>query len=98
MTPFPSWQETFLALHRAATLEELRTVLLVPHSNRSSSAWEEPFALFRRFHADDAEHAAITVALLCTDHRWRTGVCDERSAIRRPRCAPGQRRRRRICR
>jgi hypothetical protein len=74
MTPFPSWQETFLALHRAATLEELWTVLLAPHGIRSSSAWEEPFALFRRFHADDSEHAAITVALLCTDHRWRTGT------------------------
>ena len=74
MTPFPSWQETFLALHRAATLEELWTVLLGPHGIRSSSAWEEPFALFRRFHADDSEHAATTVALLCTDHRWRKGT------------------------
>lgn len=74
MTPFPSWQETFLALHRAATLEELWTVLLGPHGIRSSSAWEEPFVLFRRFHADDSEHAATTVALLCTDHRWRKGV------------------------
>ena len=69
-----SWQDTFLALHRAATLEELWTVLLVPHGIRSSSAWEEPSALFRRFHADDPEHAATTVALLCTDHRWRKGV------------------------
>ena len=74
MTPFPSWQETFLALHRAATLEELWTVLLGPHGIRSSSAWEEPFVLFRRFHADDSEHAATTVALLCTDHRWRKGI------------------------
>lgn len=77
MTPFPSWQDTFLALHRAATVEELWTVLLVPHGIRSSSAWEEPFALFRRFHADDPddpEHAATTVALLCTDDRWRKGV------------------------
>ena len=73
MTPFPSWQDTFLALHRAATLEELWTVLLGPHGIRSSSAWEEPFALFRRFHADDSEHAATTAALLCTDHRWRKG-------------------------
>lgn len=74
MTPFPSWQDTFLALHRAATLEELWTVLLLPHGIRSSSAWEEPFSLFRRFHAADSEHAATTVALLCTDHRWRRGV------------------------
>jgi hypothetical protein len=74
MTRFPSWQDTFLALHRASTLEELWTVLLVPHGIRSSSAWEEPFGLFRRFHAADSEHAATTVALLCTDHRWRKGV------------------------
>ncbi len=74
MTLFPSWQDTFLALHRASTLEELWTVLLVPHGIRSSSAWEEPFALFRHFHAADSEHAATTVALLSTDHRWRRGV------------------------
>ena len=63
-----------MALHLAATVEELWTVLLGPHGIRSSSAWEEPFVLFRRFHADDPEHAATTVALLCTDHRWRKGV------------------------
>lgn len=74
MTLYASWQDTFLALHRAATREELWTVLLVPHGIRSSSAWEEPFALFRRFHAADPEHAATTVALLCTDHRWRKAV------------------------
>lgn len=67
----PSWQETFLDLHEAQTPEELWIVLLVPHGIRSSSAWEEPYLLFRRFHLEDPTDAATTALLLCTDHRWR---------------------------
>lgn len=67
----PSWQETFLDLHEAETPEELWTVLLVPHGIRSSSAWEEPYLLFRHFHLDDRTDAATTALLLCTDYRWR---------------------------
>ena len=33
MTPFPSWQETFLALHRAATLEEVFTAYNPAHKH-----------------------------------------------------------------
>jgi hypothetical protein len=67
----PSWQETLVALHAAETLEELWTVLLVPHGIRSASSWDEPYSLFRRFHADDPNHAAVTALLLCSNHRWR---------------------------
>lgn len=67
----PSWQETFLHLHEAPTPEELWTVLLVPHGIRSSSAWEEPYLLFRSFHLEDPTDAATTALLLCTDYRWR---------------------------
>ncbi len=41
------------------------------HGIGSSRQWEEPFILFRRFHANDPEAAVVTAALLCTDHRWR---------------------------
>lgn len=67
----PSWQETFLDLHEAQTPEELWIVLLVPHGIRSSSAWEEPYLLFRHFHLEDPTDAATTALLLCTDYRWR---------------------------
>jgi len=67
----PSWQESLVALLSAETVEELWTVLLVPHSIRSSSGWDEPFELFRHFHREDASDAAMTALLLCTDHRWR---------------------------
>jgi hypothetical protein len=46
-------------------------VLLVPHGIRTSSAWDEPYLLFRHFHLDDPNGAATTALLLCTDHRWR---------------------------
>ena len=68
---FPSWQDTFLALHAARTVEELRALLITPHGIKSSTAWDEAFILFRRFHANEPEGAAITALLLCTDHRWR---------------------------
>jgi len=71
---FPSWQETFVALHAAETCEELWAVLLAPHGIRSSSAWEEPFILFSRFHRDDTDDATITALLVCTDTRWRKGA------------------------
>jgi hypothetical protein len=67
----PTWQETFVELQRASTVDELWKVLLAWHGIGSSSVWEEPFILFRRFHADDPDGAAVTAALLCTDHRWR---------------------------
>ncbi|MDE0778266.1 MAG: hypothetical protein OSB43_18455 [Nocardioides sp.] len=67
----PSWQETFLDLHAAQTPEELWIVLLVPHGIRSSSAWEEPYLLFRHFHLEVPTDAATTALLLCTDYRWR---------------------------
>lgn len=67
----PSWQETFLDLHEAQSPEELWIVLLVPHGIRSSSAWEEPYLLFRHFHLEDPTDAASTALLLCTDYRWR---------------------------
>lgn len=67
----PSWQETFVALHGAETLEELWMVLLLPHSMRSASGWDEPYILFRKFHAEDPDDAAATALLLCTDRRWR---------------------------
>lgn len=71
---FPSWQETFSALHEAKTREELWSVLLTPHGIRTSSAWEEPFLLFGRFHRDDPSDATITALLVCTDTRWRNGA------------------------
>jgi len=71
---FPSWQETFVALHKAQTCEELWGVLLVDHGIRTSSAWEEPYILFSRFHRDDSDNAAVTALLLCTDTRWRTAA------------------------
>lgn len=59
----PSWQETFLNLHEAQTPEELWIVLLVPHGIRSSSAWEEPYLLFRHFHLEVPTDAATTALL-----------------------------------
>lgn len=67
----PSWQQTMIDLHEAQTPEELWIVLLVPHGIRSSSVWEEPYLLFRRFHLEDPSDAATTALLLCTDYRWR---------------------------
>lgn len=80
---YPSWQDTLLALHRAGTLEELWGVLVSPHGIRSSSEWDEPLFLFRRFHGaesdnhpdNDADKALISAALICTDQRWRKAVC-----------------------
>jgi len=68
---FPSWQDTFLALHAADTVDELWALLITPHGIKSSTAWDEAFILFRRFHTNEPEGAAITALLLCTDHRWR---------------------------
>ena len=67
----PSWQETFLALHLANTVDELWALLITPHGIKSSTAWDDAFILFRRFHANDPDGAAITALLLCSDHRWR---------------------------
>ncbi len=67
----PTWQETFLDLHSASTLDELWSTLLAWHGIGSSTQWEEPFILFRRFHADNPDGAIVTAALLCTDLRWR---------------------------
>lgn len=67
----PSWAETFLDLQSARTVEELWAVLLAWHGIRGSSAWEEPFRLFSRFHRDESLDAEVTAALLCTDYRWR---------------------------
>ena len=66
----PTWIETFQELHSATTPPELWGVLISWHGIRSSSVWDEPFALFTRFHRDDATDAVVTAALLCTDHRW----------------------------
>ena len=66
----PTWIETFHDLHSATTTAELWGVLVSWHGIRSSSAWDEPFALFTRFHRDDPADAVVTAALLCTDHRW----------------------------
>lgn len=66
----PTWIETFHELHSATTPVELWGVLVSRHGIRSSSAWDEPFALFTRFHRDDPADAVVTAALLCTDHRW----------------------------
>ena len=70
-TNVPTWPETFLDLHSASTLDELWSTLLAWRGIRSSTQWEEPFILFRRFHTDDPDGAVVTAALLCTDHRWR---------------------------
>lgn len=67
----PTWLGTFDDLHRASSVEELWSVLLSWHGIRSSTQGEEPYALFRRFHADEPDGAVVTAALLCTDHRWR---------------------------
>ncbi len=67
----PTWVETFEDLHRASTVAELWSTLLSWHGMRSSTQWEEPYVLFRRFHAAEPEGAVVTAALLCTDHRWR---------------------------
>lgn len=66
----PSWDETLLDLHRAETVVELWSVLVVWHGIRSCAAWEEPYALFRRFHESEPNGAVVTAALLCTDHRF----------------------------
>jgi hypothetical protein len=66
----PTWIETFEELHNATTAPELWGVLVSWHGIRSSSVWEEPFALLARFHRDNPAHADVTAALLCTDHRW----------------------------
>jgi hypothetical protein len=68
----PSWWQTFEALHSAVTVDELWAVLLAWHGIRSSTMWEEPFAVFMRFHRNDPTDAVVTAALLLTDHRWRT--------------------------
>jgi hypothetical protein len=70
-SPSPSWVETFEDLQSASTVEELWAVLLEWHGIRGSSAWEEPYLLFTRFHRHDSTNAELTAALLCTDHRWR---------------------------
>jgi hypothetical protein len=70
----PTWLETFEDLHRASTVAELWSVLLSWHGMRSSTQWEEPYVLFRRFHAAEPEGAIVTAALLCTDHRWRKAI------------------------
>lgn len=67
----PSWAETLDRLHRADSVGELWAVLVAWHGIRSTAQWDEPYALFRRFHEDDRDDAVITAALLCTDHRWR---------------------------
>jgi hypothetical protein len=67
----PTWRDTFLDLHSASTVDELWSTLLAWHGIRSSTQWEEPFILFRRFHAENPEGAVVTAALLCTDQRWR---------------------------
>ncbi len=67
----PSWTETFADLQSASTVEELWAVLLEWHGIRGSSAWEEPYMLFMRFHRHDSTNADMTAAPLCTDHRWR---------------------------
>lgn len=67
----PSWQDTFHVLHETQTLDALWIVLLVPHGIGSSSAWEEPYFLFQRFHSENSSGAATTALLLCTDNRWR---------------------------
>ena len=46
-------------------------MLLSWHGIASTSQWEEPYVLFRRFHAEESGGAVISAALLCTDHRWR---------------------------
>ena len=66
----PSWIDTFEALQSASTVEELWGVLVTWHGIRSSTAWDEPYTLFMRFHDDDSKNADMTAALLCTDHRW----------------------------
>lgn len=66
------WLVTFHDLHAASSVEELWSVLLSWHGIRSSTPWEEPYVLFRRFHAEEPAGAVVTAALLCTDHRWRT--------------------------
>lgn len=71
MTDDPRWSGTLHALHSAASLDELWSVLLTWHGIRSSTQWEEPYLLFRRFHTDEPQGAVTTAALLCTDHRWR---------------------------
>ena len=67
----PSWQETLGRLHSADTVGELWAVLIGWHGFRSTAQWDEPYALFCRFHEHDRDGAVITAALLCTDHRWR---------------------------
>ncbi|MCP4087809.1 MAG: hypothetical protein GY745_22605, partial [Actinomycetia bacterium] len=47
---YPSWQDTFVALHGAETAGELWGVLITPHGIKSSTAWDEAFVLFRRVH------------------------------------------------
>ena len=49
-------------------------MLLEWHGARGSSAWEEPYLLFIRFHRHDSTNADMTAALLCTDYRWRNAA------------------------
>jgi hypothetical protein len=70
----PNWVETFHDLQSASTVEGLWGVLLAQHGIRSSSAWEEPYRLFMRFHRHDSTNAEVTAALLCNDYRWRNAT------------------------
>jgi hypothetical protein len=64
MMTAPGWLDTFHHdLHAASSVEELWGVLLSWHGIRSSTQWEEPYALFRRFHAEEPSGAVLTAAL-----------------------------------
>ncbi len=67
----PSVSETHVALQTAETLDELWSVLAVPHGLHSVTGWDEAHHLFCQFHGDDADRAVVTALLLCTDARWR---------------------------
>jgi len=45
---FPSWQDTFLALHSADTVDELWALLITPHGIKSSTALERFDWILRR--------------------------------------------------
>ena len=52
----PGCLDTFHDLYTASSVEELWSVLLSCHGIRSSTQWEEPYVLFRRFHVEGPDN------------------------------------------
>ncbi len=61
--------EDLIALHGAASAEELWRVLIAPPATPAGHPYEA-VGLFRRHHGNGEPNAVTTALLLCTDRRW----------------------------